>query len=126
MLVKILNLVLDTIETGTDLFGQISIDALPENGGLYVEVSPGYNSEEFLNRMNNKIIPLLFLCKHTDQQTAIGALSDICGYIEKLKAYPQISDFEWLNAVVATEPNKIGRDNGYYIYSCIINIEVYF
>lgn len=126
MLVNILNSVLDTIESNTDLFGSISIDTLPDDNGLYAEISPGYNSGEFLNRRNNKIIPLLFMCKHTDQQICINSLSAICGYIEKLKVYPQASGFKWLNAVVATEPNKLGKDERYYIYSCIINIEVYF
>ena len=126
MLNTIVNHVLDAIESNVGLFGSISLDTLPESNGLYCEITAGYNSQEYLNRMNNKIIPLLFLCKNDNQSICIDSLSQICDYIEKVKKYPQITEFQWINSTVATTPNKIGKDERYYIYSCIINIEVYY
>lgn len=126
MMLNIINHVLDTIESNISLSDSISLDTLPEDGGLYCEISPGYNSQEYFNRKNNKIIPFLFLYKNTDQTVCIDTLSSICNYIEKIKEYPQTSGFVWVNANVATTPNKIGKDERFYIYSCIINIEVYY
>lgn len=121
---EVLDLVIATIENNVELFDRISLNSLPEGNGLYCEISPGTNSQEYLNRSNNKKLPLLFMCKHTDQKICLNTLSSICNYIEKLNVYPADEGFKWINARVAETPNKTGRDERYYTYSCTVEIEI--
>lgn len=125
--VEMMNVVLDELETNLELFDTIKINGLPIGGGISCEISPGYNKSIFLNKQSSKVIPLLFLCKSKDQITALDSLSMICNYLQELKAYPNGTTFDWVTAETATEPNLVSKqENGYYIYSCIVNIVIYF
>lgn len=121
---EVLDLVLTTIENNIDLFDLISLDSLSQENGLYCEITPGRNGQEYLNRSGSKIIPLLFMCRHTDQRICAETLSSICSYIGKCNTYPQEEGVQWINARVSETPNKTDRDEEYFTYSCIVEIEV--
>ena len=125
--IEAINKVIDTLESNLELFDTIHIDGLPSGGGISCEISPGYNKDIYLNKKSSKVIPLLFLCKGKDQIQVYDTLCKIGNYLQGLKNYPNGSGFSWESAEVATEPNKIGKQSdGQYIYSCIIDITLYF
>lgn len=125
--VEMINKVLDTIEGNLTLFDTVHIDGLPKNRGISCEIAPGYNKDIYLNKQASKIIPLLFLCKNNNQITALDTLFKIGNYLQRLKVYPNGMSFEWMNAEVSSEPSLIGKqDDGQYIYSCIVDITIYF
>ena len=70
---------------------------------------------------------MLFLCRDADQRRGMDRLCRICNYMQGLRQYPQGRMVSWLDARVAKEPNKIGRDeDGVYHFSCILNCQIYF
>ncbi|MDF2950785.1 MAG: Bacteriophage minor capsid protein [Anaerocolumna sp.] len=122
-----LNIVISTLEDNLSLFSTIRISSLPTDGGISCEISPGYNQDIFLNKKANKVIPLLFLCKNSNQIAVYDTLCKIGNYLQGLKEYPNGATFEWLNAEVSSEPSLVGKqENGQYIYSCIVDITIYF
>ena len=105
----------------------IRIDGLPTDGGISCEIAPGYNKDIYLNKRSSKVIPLLFLCKSKNQITTLDTLCKIGNYLQGLKEYPNGTSFEWINAEVSSEPSLVGKqEDGQYIYSCIIDITIYF
>ena len=121
-----LNMVIDTLEANITLFDAIKIDRLPTNQGISCEISTGYNKDIYLNKQSSKVIPLLFLCKHKDQQVAYDTLCKVGNCLQNLSDYPDGPLFSWEKAEVSSEPSKIGNDGRYYIYSCIVDITIYF
>jgi len=125
--VEMMNVVLDTVESNIELFDMIRINGLPAGGGISCEISPGYNKDIYLNKQSSKVIPLLFLCKNMNQITALNTLCMIGNYLQGLKEYPNGTSFEWMNAAVSSEPSKVGQqEDGQYIYSCVVDITIYF
>ncbi len=124
---KAINLILSTINNNLTLFKQLELVPLSDLGGLSMEISPGYNSTIFLDKKANRVIPLLFLCKDMNQATVYDTLCEIGNYLQGLKEYPQTVGVEWNKATVTTEPSYVTRqEDGYWIYSCVIDVEIYF
>lgn len=120
-----LDLVVDTVEQGCGLFG-ISTDALVD-GGIYAWLDPGSNSAVYYNRSAIRLWPVSFMAKHIDQRTCIDQLTNICDYLQRLKQYPQRVGYAWLDATVSSYPTRVVRqEDGQYIYSCTINMQVYY
>jgi len=119
-------LVKDTLEDNLAQLGTIGLNPLPTTGGIVIEIAPGNNTDIFLNKQANKTIPLLFLAKGTNQVTVLDNLYKICNYLQGLKVYPQGETVAWNDAEVSTEPSLVDNVGGYYTYSCIIDIKIYF
>ena len=109
------------------LTGWNGLAAIPTSGGIGMELLAGYNSDIFLNKQADKIIPILFQSKKKTQQEAMSDLYVIGNYLQGLKEYPNGTTFIYNNAEVSTEPVFIEKDtNGYYLYSCVIDFKIYF
>lgn len=122
---KFLELVIKTIEENCGLH-DICMDALRDSG-VYACLDPGYNSALYYNRRALRMWPISFMAKNKDQVLCIQQLNTICDYLQKLKKYPSGDVFTWKDATVANYPSKVGRqEDGQYIYSCTINMQVYF
>lgn len=125
--VEMIHVVLSDIEANLSLFDRIRMNGLPSEGGISCEINQGYMKDIYLNKKVSKVIPLLFLCKHKNQITVYDTLCKIGNYLQDLKVYPKGTAFEWLNADVSSEPGLLEKqEDGQYIYSCIINITIYF
>lgn len=123
--VELLNLIVKTVKEKCGI--EVSLDGTPFEGGVYAELAPGYNDALYYSKQAIKVIPVLFLSKDRDQTVCLNALCRICNYLQALRRYPQVEGFAWLDAVTATEPNKIGRqEDGQYLYSAIVNTKIYF
>lgn len=124
---ELLELICRTAEENCELAYDISLKELHPEGGIYAELGSGFSDTAYFNKTAVRTIPVLFLCRDTDQQKGMEQLCSICNYLQKLKTYPQGETVSWLDAKVATEPNKIGRDeDGKYNFSCIVNCLIYF
>ena len=124
---EFLELIIETAEKELALDTPISLKELPAGGGLYAELGDGFTATTYYDKGTVEMIPVLFLCRHADQQRGLEELCEICNYFQRLKKYPQGDTFSWLDAGIAKEPNKIGRDeDGVYHFSCILNCKIYY
>ena len=124
---EFLELIKKTVEKNCSLDTPVSLKELPAAGGLYAELGEGFGNATYYYKSTEKTLPVLFLCRHADQKRGLEELSDICGYLQRLKRYPQGETFAWLDTEIAKEPNKIGRDeDGVYHFSCILNCKIYY
>lgn len=124
---ELLELVVKTAEENCRLDTEISLNELSKKNSLYAEFGTGYVETVYYDKTAIRVIPILFLSRHSDQQRCVEQLCDICNYLQKLKAFPEGKTVTWLDTSVAKEPSKVGRDeDGMYHYSCILNIKCYF
>lgn len=126
-LTELLELIVSTVEESCDLDSTISLKELHPDGGIYAEHGAGIGDKTYYDKSTEKTIPVLFLCRHSDQKRALEQLCSICNYLQRLRKYPQAQSFSWLDTTIAKEPNKIGRDeDGMYNFSCILNCKIYY
>ena len=124
---EFLDLICDTAERNCDLGAEISLKELPAEGGIYAELGEGIGDSPYYDKSAVRTMPVLFLCRDADQRRGMDRLCRICNYMQGLRQYPQGRTVSWLDARVAKEPNKIGRDDdGVYHFSCILNCQIYF
>lgn len=124
-LTEFFDIMLDAIEQQCGLV--VSIKELKAEGGIYAELGDGFTDTSYYNKRTIKTIPVLFLCRHKSQKQCMEWLCSICNYLQRLKVYPQGDTFSWLDASIAKEPSKIGRDeDGTYHYSCILNCKIFY
>lgn len=124
---ELLEMIVNVAETNCSLDTPISLKELSAEGGLYAEVGEGFSNSTYYDKSTEKTIPVLFLCRHSDQQRGLEELCDICNYLQRLKKYPKGETFSWLDTEIAKEPNKIGRDeDGVYHFSCILNCRIFY
>lgn len=125
-MVNILNLIVDTLEGMGVLGGKISLEELPADGGLYAELGPGYNDALYYNKSSIRMIPVIFQSKSIDQAWCARQLDLIGDILQRLREYPQAEGCLWLDAVIASGPSKVGRqEDGQYIYTVTINTKFY-
>ena len=125
--IEFLELLCETAEKNCSLDSAVSLDELPVDGGVYAELGEGFGDTLYYDKSAVRIIPVLFLCRDSDQVRGMEQLCSICNYLQGLKQYPEGKTVSWLDAEVAKEPNKIGRDeDGTYHFSCILNCKIYF
>ncbi len=124
---EFIELLVESAEGELDLDGPISLEELSAGNSLYAELGSGFTDTTYYDKSTVRTIPVLFLCRNTDQRRCLEQLSEICNYFQRLKDYPQGKTFSWRDASIAKEPSKIGRDeDGTYHYSCILNCKVFF
>ena len=75
-LTEFLSLIAQTAEEKCDLDTKISLKELPAAGGLYAELGEGFGTEIYYDKSTVKTIPVLFLCRHKDQERG---MEQLCG-----------------------------------------------
>lgn len=124
---EFLELICKTVEENCALSSEVSLEELDPEGGIYAELGSGFADTVYYDKAATRTMPVLFLSRDKDQKQGMEQLCSICNYLQRLKKYPQGKSVSWLDAKVATEPNKIGRDeDGKYNFSCIVNCLIYF
>lgn len=123
--VELMNLVRKTINDGCGIY--VHLDGTPKHGGVSAELGAGYTDVLYYSKKAIRILPILFLSKGKDQVDCLDRLSQSCNYLQSLNRYPEAEGFAWLDAVTATEPNLVGRqEDGQWIYSAVMNMKIYF
>lgn len=124
---EFMDVLINTVEQHCELGTTISLKELGASGGLYAELGDGFTETTYYNKQTIKTLPVLFLCRHPDQQQCLEWLCSICNYLQRLKKYPSGNSFSWMNTEIVKEPSKIGRDeDGTYHYSCIVNCKIHY
>ena len=124
---EFINLLAETAEKNCELDSPVSLKELSAGDSLYAELGSGYSDAVYYDKSSLKVIPVLFLCRNTDQSRCLGQLEEICNYFQRLKQYPVGKSFAWLVTEIAKVPSRIGRDEySRYHYSCILNNKIYF
>lgn len=98
---------------------EAEIGQLPENGGLVLQTAPSSSGSVYLDGSSDDNMSLLFLCKNKAQKTAIATLEAVCRTLTRNKRH----SFGIYNLYIATQPNYIGKEGDFWIYSCIINLK---
>lgn len=124
---EFLELLCKTIEDNVSLMHSISLKELKAEGGIYAELGEGFADSQYFDKSTILTMPVLFMCRDGDQKKGLEQLIKICNYLQRRKEYPNGSSFGWIDAAIAKQPGKIGRDeDGVYHFSCIINCRIYF
>ncbi len=110
MMVNIINYI--SLLTGAKVGG------LPEGAGMVIQLAPSGQGVSYFDGTSSDNVSLLFLSKSNRSQNALSSLVDVCNKITRTKHNNGI-----YNPVVSTEPNYVGKDGEYWIYSCIINVK---
>lgn len=122
-----LELLCKTIEDNVSLMYSISLKELKTEGGIYAELGEGFADSQYFDKSTILTMPVLFMCRDSNQKQGLEQLIKICNYLQRLKEYPCGNSFGWIDAAIAKQPSKIGRDeDGVYHFSCIINCRIYF
>lgn len=126
-LTELLELIADTAQQNCKLDTEISVEELPEEGGLYIEYGEGIINKTYYDKTTERTIPVLFMCRHSNHERGLEQLCSVSNYLQKLKQYPQAETFAWLDTTVAKEPTKTGREeNGMFNFSCTLNCKIYY
>lgn len=124
---ELIELIVKTAEENCNLDTEISLNELSDKNSIYAEFGVGYTETVYYDKTAVKVIPILFLCRNSDQKRCAEQLCDICNCLQRIKKYPNSENVYWLDTTVAKEPSKVARDeDGMYHYSCILNIKCYF
>lgn len=124
---EFLQLLAETAEQNCGLDGPISLEELSAGNSLYAELGDGFTEGTYYDKSTVKTVPVLFLCRNTDQRRCLRQLESICDYFQRLKTYPRGKTFSWLDTAIAKQASKIGRDeDGTYHYSCILNCKIFY
>lgn len=122
-----LELLCKTIEDNVSLTHSISLKEIKAEGGIYAELGEGFADSQYFDKSTILTMPVLFMCRDSDQKQGLEQLIKICNYLQRLKEYPSGNSFGWIDAAIAKQPSKIGRDeDGVYHFSCMINCRIYF
>lgn len=124
---EFMEIIANTAEENCMLDSGISLKELPAAGGIYAETGEGFSETTYFDKTEVKNVPVLFLCRCSEQKRAMEQLETICNYLQRLKTYPNGKKFKWLDTEIAKYPSKIGRDeDGVYHYSAILNCKLFF
>lgn len=117
----------DTVENNCNLDSKISLKELSKQNSLYAELGEGFTESVYYDKSAVRVFPVLVLARNKNQEYALEQLCEICNYLQRMRKYPNGITFSWLDAEIAKEPSKIGRDeDGVYHYSCILNCKIFF
>lgn len=106
---------------------KISVNALPVNGGISVEVTGGELKCKSLDYNHRyKALTLLLLCKDKDQQKAFEQLCTIENYLDTMCDMPKGELVQITSIDVKNETTFVSKLGDFYIYSLIIKINIYF
>ncbi len=106
---------------------RIALSELSDDGRIYMELGDGRVEKEYFRGPSVGVYPVLFLIKRPAEKEpdCVEALSGICNYYKKKWKSPSGGSYQARGAVIASEPNKAGRqEDGNVLYSCIINFKI--
>lgn len=104
----------------------IALFALPKEGGISVEVTGSEGKGRSLNLHHGSTdLTVLFLCKNKTQTTAFDTLCEIGNYLDRLGEVKG-ETVQITGAGVRSGAGLVGNEGGFYIYSMIARIGIYF
>ena len=112
------------LEKITEIADIDNIGQLSENGGTSAEIAPSSSLSRYLDGSSSDVMSVLILSKHKNQKTVLDKLCEICNALTRQK---NISTDKLIayGITVATQPNYVAKENDMWIYSCIVNFNIY-
>lgn len=108
------------------LYALCGIGSLPADNGISAYLSTGSSTTTYLNKKSKDEAFIVVNAKHTDNRTALSALSAIHSALTKIRDYPHSDNYQIFNIETSTSPNFISHlDNGQWIYGSILKIKFY-
>lgn len=105
---------------------KIALFALPKDGGISAEITGSEGKGRSLNLQHGSTdLTVLFLCKNKTQTTAFDTLCDIGNYLDHLGEMKG-ETVQITGAGVRSGAGLVGNEGGFYIYSMIARIGIYF
>ncbi|MCM1055537.1 MAG: hypothetical protein NC394_08450 [Bacteroides sp.] len=105
---------------------KIALFALPKEGGISAEITGSENKGRSLNLQHGSAdLTVLFLCKSKTQAAAFDTLYDIGNYLDRIGEVKG-KTIQVTGAGVRSGAGLVGNENGFYIYSMIAQIGIYF
>ena len=101
-----------------------SIGQLSEHGGTSAELAPSSSISRYFDGSSSDAMAVLILSKHENQKTALDRLCSICNILTRCKTIKS-GNLTAYGITVATQPNYVAKENDMWIYSCIINLNIY-
>lgn len=101
-----------------------SIGQLAADGGTSAEIAPSSSLSRYLDGSSSDVLSVLILSKHENQKTALDRLCIICSTLTRQKTI-STGRLTAYGIMVATQPNYVAKENNMWIYSCIINFNIY-
>lgn len=114
----------EMLEKITEIADIDSIGLLPANGGTSAEIAPSSSLSRYLDGSSSDVLSVLILSKHENQKTALDRLCGICNTLTRQKII-SAGRLTAYGIMVATQPNYVAKENNMWIYSCIINFNIY-
>ena len=100
--------------------------ALPKDGGISVEITGSEDKGRSLNLQHGSTdLTVLFLCKNETQATAFDTLCEIGNCLNRLGEING-ETVQITGAGVRSGAGLVGNDGGFYTYSMIARIGIYF
>ncbi len=97
----------------------VTIGLLPSEGGVSMQIVAGAREFTSLNRKTRRIsLPLDILYKSKDQSRAYGGLCGLSSACDTAGLALPISD------VQAGEPDYVGKDGEFWIYSLSVRLKI--
>lgn len=120
-----INSILDICDS-MNLFSPVHVGQLGEKQDIACYLTSGRHSYDFFDRGSIQILPLTFLSKHLQQQTARDSLHDIANKLTRMQSYPSSALWEIINVREATTPRLIGKDQStqHWNYASVLEIEL--
>ena len=114
----------EMLEKITEIADIDNIGQLSENGGTSAEIAPSSSLSRYLDGSSSDVMSVLILSKHKNQKTVLDKLCEICNALTRQK---NISTDKLIayGITVATQPNYVAKENDMWIYSCIVNFNIY-
>lgn len=105
----------------------VTLSPLPEDGGTTIEVTAGRTVAISLDRKHQqKALPLMVLCKNKDQFTAMDTVAKIGNCLSSAAELPSDEDVQLMSAVSKSDVNMVNKVGDYWIYSAIIDINIFY
>lgn len=110
----------------TDPYAVISRGSLPSDEGITCETSDGFTLARFLSKNAIFQVPIVFVAKHANLQTALNTLSAIMVHVTRLRSYPEDTDWQITQVMSNAPPTIVGRDDSnLWTVGCSVIVEYY-
>ncbi|MFI3206487.1 MAG: hypothetical protein R3Y33_04505 [Clostridia bacterium] len=109
----------DIFDYVVDLMGVPTSPSLQTEKSFAVQLATMRTDTVFYDLSSTQTMSLLVLGKDTDQKTLANAMFEICDKI----SFNQNEDLKIHNINIATPPSYVCLEDGYYTWTCIVDVE---
>ena len=122
---EILQAVKTLATTYASPYTKIEVGTMPQNDGLAMQIGPGGEEWEYLNRASVHTMAIVLNGKNDDQQAVVTALSAIHRALTRLTDHPEGTNWEIISIKTTSSPGYINKASGQWLYGSILDVRFY-